>query len=332
MPRKSKKGRKAKYNVKTSKLRDKKINTLIERRIQEIAKKEDAVQRINLIKRQFWYCGQPQDPNHQQMVRSHNKYAAGAQVFYNGLFEQIGELEKVDINQVVNAPRAFSANEFAYQEQDGVNVGMATAPQHGRRLGDQIKISGWTLGMKVLFPAVQTLQQDHQIIGGINDPEVPPTQPPDVPRQIETVVLKYAIVGIMTNTAVQGDQGADPTPADLLTYRSWGYSPLLDFVEGNVEKYVKRRTFVKGELKCNLSTHRNKDMTTERYVKLKSPLTVKYDPNDQNGTRTGAWRFFLVLRSNVPHTSGTFPAGAQPYDYSAYAPRVSAFTKMHYFE
>lgn len=315
--------------VKTSraKLTDKKINTLVEKRMVQIAKKQIAKERVNLILREFWHAT--------GMKREFNLMPLGRKIYYKGWANKIATIDKIDVNQPVNAPANDADPDLfveagAVVDGDGALQGMITESIMGRRQTDKIKISGFTLGVKAFFAAVQALPQDFQLVDGpaLSAGEIAPAQPPDnVLRQMETVVLKYAIVGVLR--AESSDPAApDPLAPELLKYSTWGYSSQLDSDERSDTLWTKKRTFIEGEIKCNVNQIRHKDFTAEKYHKLNEPLSVSYAPADQNGQQTSDWSFFLVLRSNVPD----YAAGSQTYVYADYAPNVTCYTKTHYHE
>lgn len=309
--------------VRTSrrKLSDKKINTLEEKRMVEVAKQIVARERVNLILREYWHAA--------GMLRQFNKMSLGRKIYYDGYANKIATIDKVDVNFVVNAP-ADDIDPDLYIEpgdaadNDGAQQGMITETIMGRRQSDKIKISGFTLGVKAFFSAVQCLAQFSEAIGGSTQAAQPPN---NVLKHLETVVLKYAIVGVLRdlNAALNP---SDPLPEEMLKYPTWGYSPQLDEDEKANTLWIKKRTFLSGEMKCNINEIRHKDFTAERFVKLNNPLSVSYLPADQNGQQTTDWAFFVVFRSNVPD----YAAGTQTHQYEEYAPSVTCYTKTHYFE
>lgn len=259
------------------------------------------------------------------MLRDYNLYSPGTAVYYNGKILQIATIDKQDINVPVNLPADDADPDlFNNLDADGAAQGMVTESMHGRRMGEIVKITGFTVSVKAFFAALQPLSQFSEAVGGGHQA----AQPPNVPRQLETVVLKWALVGVRDDQAVMGNLGDIPDIEALLPFPAWGYSKHLDLDEARFRQTIKLRTFVTGEFSVNIQNTRHKDKTATEFVRLPKPLEVKYAVNDQNGRVTRTWRFFLVLRSNVPHG----PDGTQTHNYSAYAPLISAMTKTHYFE
>lgn len=273
--------------------------------------------------REYWHCA--------GMNLDYNKYSAGRAIYYNGHLNLIATVDKTDVSMVANTPELQDPDLFVHigevADADGAQQGMFTQPIQGKRTSDSIRVTGFDISIKALFRAVAVLEADHQLIGDMGPTEVPPAQPPNVPRRIETVILKYAIVGTLRDQNIDLEAFADPVVRELLPFNTWGYNRLLDPYESTFEGWIKKRTFINGQLKVALSSTRDKDLTVFRSIKLKNPLVIKYDPTDQNGTRTYDWAFYLVLRSNIPVTDAT-----QTDDFSAYAPQVSVCTKLHYFE
>lgn len=322
----SKNGKKS-YNKNksyTSKLMDKKINTGVEVRMLQIAKKEDAKNRINLIIREYWWCS--------GMMLDYNRFSGGAFMQYNGYCKRIATIDKIDINQPLNVPQIQDPDLWQHPDfpfdTDGVTQGMTTDTIQMRRQTDIVKITGFTLGLRVHLNAVQTLFQDDEIIPPETPLEVHPDQPPRVLRPIVTVVLKYAIIGVLRRENAIGHDSPNPQVDELMPWNTWGYTPRLDHSERQKRQWgVKTRTFLKGECSMSISTTRHQAKEIEKFVRLDDPLIVNYAPHSQTGEQTQDWMFYLVIRSNVPHDSPT-----QTYDYTPFAPQVSAFTKTHYFE
>lgn len=301
---------------------DKAINTKIEAKILAIARAEDVKNRNNLILREYWYC--------QNFLPFYNRLPTGTPVSYSGIVKKIGTIDKTDVNEPLNAPEFVDPDLFQdiyNADPDGTTQGMITTHINGRRFTDQVKITGFTLGFRVLSKAVQVLQQDHQVIGGIDSStEIIPDQPPNVSRRLNKIKVKYALCGVLRPEAILGT-AADPEPDELVKWHRWGYSRNLDDVDTQNVLWIKKRVFIQGEVELNLSTTRDVEKEFTKYVKLKEPLTVLYLPNDQNGQQSRNWEFYMSFRSNVPEVDAT-----QTEDYTPYQPLISFYTKTHYFE
>lgn len=307
------------YKTRVSKLRSRKIDTLVEKRMQAIARAEDVKNRVNLCLRQFiWSNG---------LLRTYNRMPQGLPVFYDGIIKEIFEVPKTDINQPLNEVPPVDPDVQEPANVAGSARGMLTSTIQGKRQTDLIKVTGMHLSMKVHSKAVQVLNQDHQQVGQMDVNERAPDQPPNVPRRLNTIIVRWAIVGILRAENILGDAAPIPDIKLCLPYHTWGYTPKLDIEERSDKQFIKRRTFIKGSCAFNLSTLKDQDKTINKFVRFSRPLKVRYTENDQNGYASTNWRFYLVCRSNVPHSDNT-----QLLEYDDYAPYVTSCVKLHYFE
>lgn len=221
--RPSKKQYKKTYKVSKGKLVDKKINTAIERRIQEIALDEDLKNTIVFVRRRtLWgaYDG------------ATNLWSAGSAFSFSGVaWRGITVLPKLNMDFQQPNPQAATVNDPVTQENEPAEAAAnaSAGPLNasiiggdGFRRGSKIMIHGFKLQVRlVLFPAIT------DSVGEEGD-----------------CTVQYAI--IRTNhVRTYSAAGLDPLPMlsakELLRTPSWNYDPRLDTRErGQATKYSKR--------------------------------------------------------------------------------------------
>lgn len=315
------------YKVSVAKLADKRINTLFERRARDIAKAEIKKSLVKLYDRNYYFG---------TVNKEANSVTGGRRVFYDGFVQRICQIDKQDINQVLNAPD-HEPDDAKMQEEvdgDGAVQGMLTQVSHGRRLTELIKIDGFTIGIKANMDRCPN-EFDHTLVGPnavgstawhqwfLRRPngEFDRTLP-------ETIIVRWSLVRVYDDQAPVGPLiQTIPSVDSMLPLRPWGYTSALDSAQLNETLLIKKRTLCKGSFSFTASDTRNKDYTIKKWCGFKNPLTVKYLPADQNGQQTVSSRFFFVMRSNVPQTTLT-----QLLDYSPFAPRINLMIRTHYHE
>lgn len=304
--RKKRKPRKARrkrvYKVSTSKLLDKKINTIYERRAREIAQKEIARNIVHLIDRRFHFGN---------VNREFNQFANGTPVFYDGVVVPLANIDKTDVNFVVNAPDVNGMHDDLTNpevDNDGAQQGIFTQSMHGRRSTETVLIDGLKCSLKIF------LERSDSFVG----------------QDLSTVILRWAVVARYTSNAM-ADQGGTvvPEPEELLRMQTWGYSSKLDTQEQQEQTnlWIKDRTLLKGRTSFQISDIRAQEKTSSRYVKFKRPMKLTFMPEDQNGFQSKTCKLWFVCRTNVPHSGP-----GQPIDYTPFAPRIHLCSKVYYHE
>lgn len=315
------------YKVSVGKLADRRVNTLIEHRMQAIAKQEIKKSIVKLYDRNYYFG---------TVNKESNCVTGGRRIFYDGIVQRICQIDKQDINQVLNAPD-HEPDDAKMQEEvdaDGAVQGMLTQTSHGRRQTELVKIDGFTVSIKAFMDRCPN-EFDHSTMGpngagntawhqwflrrpnGEYDRILP-----------ETIIVKWAIVRVYDDQAQLAPLiQTVPTVDSICPFRPWGYTAVLDDDQYLETKLIKKRVLCKGSFSFRADDTRNKDKTINYYRGFKTPLSVKYLPADQNGQQAVSSRFFFVMRSNVPQTTLT-----QLLDYSPFAPRCNLMIRTHYHE
>lgn len=247
-----------------------KIDTALEKRMQEIAEAEI---RKNLIRLCFrLYC-------FGTYTNATGVFDAGTNINFTGKTVNIGRIIKCQVEQ--KAVVAAAANDPLTTNVDETNV-MTGDPilavskdMHGRRLGDSVMLTGIAITIKARMPENAS-------------------QP-----AIEESRLMYNLVSVYDDWETVG-LASDPTIPQLLRIYPFGYSPLLDKVEDVQHTRRKLRFLEKGTHVFRAHDAKPYDATISIYHEFKNPVLYEFHPEDQNGTRPLKLKYFLTLRSNIP--------------------------------
>lgn len=325
------------------------VDTALEKRMRAIAKKEDAKNIVHLIDRKYLFGS---------CSKVTNAWRDGRRIFFDGEVDEIALIDKVDVNQVLNAPMAVDAEEAPLRQQldgDGANQGMITKTIHGRRMTDLIKIDGFSVAMKVFQDRIPNEFQHDSAYAHNNSPNYAGQEAwhqwflrganGAYVRQLpETVVLKWALVQVTDETAKYSNDQVASTEyiaENFIPFRPFGYSRALDHDEADKQQFIKKKTLMRGECTLTLRGEVNKEKLIKRFVRFKNPIKVQYQPEDQNGDQALSKRFFFAVRTNLPikrefnDAQGNPHTGHedyQPLDYSPFAPKLMACVKTHYHE
>ena len=287
-----KKFKRKRRNKKTSKLSDKRINTLVELRCQEISKKEIAKQVQRLLYRQYLFG--PYDP-------LTNLFTAGTRVSYNGLIQALARIQKRDNSTAVTvAPLAQPYQTPATWENPGGNVIADITGADGFRTSNMIRIKGLRLQMRVLSNLFTF------------NPAVPTTP------QHEHSYLYWMVCA----TVYDGSEliNSVPIPSDMLSIPRFGYNKKLDEVFLDNTKYEKKiKVFGRGVIKMPCSTQQTNVSFINKWIDMKNQRVI-YDDYDQNGAQVQKWKPFIVFRSSIPEIVANHP----------YMPLLNACCTLHY--
>lgn len=299
-----KKANKRKYAVSKSRLLDKKINTLFEKRSKEIAQEEIAKARVTLIRRQYLF-GEEGFPRSQDFASG--VWGEGSQITWDGSVVEISNIPKSDIASQINVPQQddpeTNVNEqLADMAADGQLQLHTVAPNHGERNTESVKVTGFSVAIRASVKRSGTLDPIY-----------------------DGVFLKYSVV------AVKNDDidivGWEPPAERVLPMKRFGYDGQLDLTELAETSLIKYKTLLKGKMHLKTSFNMGNVKIKEHHVKLPKPLLLSWNPLDQTGQRPNRVKLFFVIRSTIPA-----PQGQQDDTYDEYYPTVNACVKTRYFE
>lgn len=349
--RRKNKKKEDKYSLSLVKLADKKINTLWEVRMQEIAQQ----QKVTLISRRYFG---PTDYNDHYFGSNVNADSEAQSNNWNiSRFKRIGTepavytltaIAKTDINLPLNNP----ANP---NDGDGVTQGMITTTQHDKRMGNNIKIKGISLEFRIIndFGFADNA-------GGLV--QTPPTIPMiaygHLTRWLQNTGGKcnfyYKVIEVPTRPdPLAPDPNFDKEDPAIACINNevlpFGYTYALDKELKEDSRQYKYKVLMEGvvnmDLKHIITSPAQVDIqaqfviplpfqfgitprrrTIKHYKKFDDPITIQYVPADQDGLQTENKTIYLVVKTDVDFEQLQDPIS------QCVAPRMSVCTKVYYVE
>lgn len=285
---------KKKYSISTGKLKDKKINTLVEKRMKEIAIQEDNKRKEKLVYRQFLLG---------QYDRDTNIFGGGSNITWGGIIMPVAPIQKTDNSTAVTvAPAANAEQTPTTYVNPGANVIAPVTGQNGFRIGDFVYIYGISL--------TYVIEQPRFLDADI-------TRVPDYSyADIHLAIVKCIYPG---SEAV----ASEPDAMEVLKVPIYGFDKKLDieFAQDNLGLNIKKKTIWKVKHRMKIAINKTNIIERSVYIDLKDkPLQVSYDKLDQNGQEVIGFKPFFALRSTIPSHA----------DYTAYRPKVRAVMKVYY--
>lgn len=295
--------------------RKKKVLTVskVARIARSVARLQVHQDQITLIKRQFWFGDYDSDMN---------IFTGGFSLSNAGVTVPLTNIRMLDTNMVVAAPVIPLAHEVNPQDPAVGNViGMPTTTIHGYRTGNEVRISGFRIQLRVRQRKVPPA----------DDPQ---TGVPDYLQNVGPFLLTrlkfYYKVFYLTQPFTGPDAQSGTYVPDiektLPSPKSWGFSPSLDIMEEQEIQHLKIRTLAKGSFGMTYSADKQRDRKLTISRKLKKCLKVQFDPRDQAGTNPHFGKIYLALRTDVPFDVN------QVTLFSDYYPQIWACTKLFYHE
>lgn len=295
-------------------------DTMLERAMERIANKVVNSNLVRLVDRNYYFG---------TVDRDFNLFSGGHPIDFKGVVKQIAEIDKQDLDMILNNPDHDGDEDQKNDEQDldGVTQGMSRQVHHGRRLTDMVLIDGVTVMLKIYQePMPGTLPSEPNVahsswfqrsVNGALTRQWP-----------EDIVLKFRVVQLFFPAAQEDGQNIldKPSIAELLPLRTWGYDSKLDTVEYNEYKWSKKRVLLDETIRYKINST-NTDKTITKRVFFRKPLLQKFLPADQNGQQATTFKLFFCARSNIPQTSGT-----QGISYDIFKPKIHVCIKTHYHE
>lgn len=262
----------------------------IEKVIARVARQEVQKGALKLVYRQYLFG--PYDI-------STNTFTLGTRCHFSGHVQALARIQKSDGATAVRVIAGAQPYQTPATWVDpGTNVIAPITGMDGFRMGDWIKIHGFSLSLR--------LQQDK------------------VAMALPDYEHAYVYWKICSTYYVGSDAtDAAPDAEDLLTLPRFGFTSKLDstLVTDKLEK--KTRTHARGKIKMRISSLQTNVAFMNRYIDLSNkPLKVEYAALDQNGANVIRFKPFLVIRCSIPNT-----VAGQPYQ-----PLLHACTKVHYVD
>lgn len=306
------------YKVSIQKLASKKIDSLLERRMVEIANSN----RVSLISRKYLFGTFDVENN---FIYSFGDISRNN---WGGRVVELSNLPKTDVNFPTNIPEisddveTTNINE-ALGDQAGAQKGMILHTKNGRRSGDHVKINGITVSLFIQSMATnrtQSLQFE-------ND-EYKPTELPNEQLYCYTRI-RWAIVSVRSDLII-ADPNYEPAANRLIKWNTIGFSNRLDTLAENETSNLKVKTLLTGSVSIRNELNNHNCKQVNRYVKFDNPLLIQYTPVSQTGKEVVKSKLYFVLRTNIPDHTDVAGVSLDRLEY-AY-PGIFAITKLHYFE
>lgn len=300
-----------------SKLRDKKINTLFEKRAKEIAEKEAKKLVVHKVFRQYF--------NYVDQLPKFNMHDVGAPVSLEGVLMPMHQIRRAQISTIPTT--GFTTDMMSQRETN------------------LIKITGFTIGLRAEWSRSNFDEADyeyndlHYAVVAWRSALNPYLAPQNIPGPTDQNEM---VNPIDQKTITLIDHR--PVVSKLLPLKPWGYSAKLDNIYLPVtnaatplpenwyqtlgpnerKKTIFRGVIKSGQLRGVGSRGANQIKTHTKYIKLKKPITIKYVEDDPSGLKTlGPWQYYFVFRSLIPTTA---------VENQMCLPLVSGFYKVHFIE
>lgn len=297
--------RKAKFVKKRSKLADKRINTLVERRMQEVSKAEIRKLHPALCSRLYLW----NDYNIQTGVQGQFEPLTFESIKCvcmtripqeQGLTQAPQQAADVPETTLIDESSQLPAHDGGNQPI-GLAYGFKTTQSDGFRRGDAIKVSSWSCDLAV---------------------KMAKCIPSFIPER-EASTIFWALVHVRTDATQQ--QAYEPQAADLPRIMAnrpkvFGYHARQDIVAENVNENVKFQTLASGKIRLPITDKRTHNRVHKLFWRPKNPKLYSFRAGDQLGQYATKGSMYLLLSSDV---SAQAP-------YSTFAPNVTACTKLYY--
>lgn len=280
--------------VSRSRLADKKVNTLVEKRIVELAQKVHDSNIVKLIDRKYIFA------NYNSVT---NVYGDGLKMDYEGQVVPLTRIRLADIEMVgaignPDIPETMQdESNPPGPEATGLAVGALDATKHGFRSADFIKVQGFSLKVRALVDRVQEGSSP----------------------LYDNSCLFWRIV-LVRSDEDNLDPDWEPTADALLPLHSWGYSAKLDLQEAEATANLRCRTLLKGSMALRPRIGRSDQKNKSQFVRFKKPILISYKPGSQTGMDFTKGQIFLVARSNIPVAAS----------FDVYKPQAAMCCKMFY--
>lgn len=233
----------------------------------------------------------------------------------NTVYEQVAqriaqtEIAKNTVNLCkrdnVYGAYTYSTNTFTRQavNYDGLIAEVGLVPKANaiedldlmqERTQNMIKVTGFSIDLNVSLPENQSISV------------------------IVNSTLNWSLVSVYDDWI---ENPLPPTVKQVIKWKRFGYSALLDNEEQLELNTRKIRTVMKGSVTLRSDDRFPRGTTRSRYIKLKKPLNVEYEADDITQDDPIKYRFYLCVRSNIPTADDT-----------GIFPHVVAMTKMYYHQ
>lgn len=286
-----------------SKLSDKKVNTLVELRMEEIAKKEIEKKRALLTSRKYLFCRY--DINTNEFVSLMNGQLDTSHMDWTGKVVELSNIPQVDIEFLQNAPQVDDPNTGNNEnvDNDGVGQGSPIKNANGRRTSNQIFIQSVSADLRLRFQKLLN-----------NDTET---------DEYGSCLVSYAFVLWRDEESIINDPTEKPDANELLNtgpFSGFGYSGKIDLSLEQKYHGLKTRVLCAGSTSLKMNNDYTSEKFTTIFKKFKNPIKIQYVLDDQNGQECNQ-KIYFVCRCTLPDSVA-----------ENVKPSVMACTKLNYYE
>lgn len=279
-----------------SKLSDTKINTLVEQRMVEIAKKEVEKKLKILTSRKYLFHRYNNLTNEFTILNPRSDL-----VDWRGNVVELSNIPKTDVETRANVSQLddpmTSQNEA--DDGNGQNQLMIGDPINGYRWGDMIYIKSLSANLRIR--SLNLTEDDFDQFG--------------------TVKVKYAFVLWRDEESTMAQPLVEPQAQQLLRMNPFGYKGSLDKDLEMDFNGLNTRVLCAGECLLNLNDNQTTERWTTIYKKFDKPISIAYVDTDQTGQRCNK-KIYFVCRSTIP----------SPSNFNDIKPSVYVCTKINYYE
>lgn len=286
--------------------------------VAKIARKVARVQihqdRVTLVKRQWWFGDYDSDLN---------LFTGGLDVSNSGLIVPLTNIRILDLDTLVPqpvTPLQYEVNPTP--PYSGNTITMPTMTIQGSRTGNEVKISGFKIKLRVVLKKVPPADD-------------PASGAPDYLQNVGPFLLSRMRFYYKIFYLTKPFTGPDQPPSSawkpdiekcLPAPKSWGFSRALDIQEQQEIQHLKLKTLASGSFSMSYSQEkqRTKMLTISR--RLKRCLKIVYDPRSQDGTNTHFGKIYMALRTDVPFDVN------QALLFADYYPKVWGVSKLYYHQ
>ncbi len=279
------------YKPNMGALMDSKVNTLLERKMVAIAKREARINNPSLCLRRYCWL------NYDSVTNEFGTLAAGYNTFdWDGklvnltqkiIKEDIATIPLASQPAVVDDPNT-EFDEAADRAGDGPNILTNRKPDDGRRSGSTIYIRSFSL----LHRLKSVLYDADNLYDKID-----------------------VHIGLVKIRRIYNEDGSvyQYRPEQLLIIRPFGYNANLDRVDEDDMHRFNPNVLFRDKVVLTSATESHPNVVFKSYKgSFPTPIKIMYDDDDINAI-TQTYDIYLVVRSTVASTGDAADVAAKPY-------------------
>lgn len=279
-------------------LSDKKINTLVEVRMKEIAQDQIKKDRKLLTSRKYLFVKYDKHKN------TFDPFPMRPDLIdFTGRCVELSNIPKTDSETVVNLPQLddpLTMGNEQLDDNDGANQVAIYDPINGYRFTDQIYLQSVSAQLRIRSEQLEDTDLD--IYGQMK--------------------IYYAFVLWKDEETAMDIETFKPEPIQLMSKpKSWGFSAKLDTSLNATYTGLQTRILCSGECVLNLNDIETSEKYHTIFKKFDKPILLNFKSDSQTGQKVDK-KIYFVARSTVP----------EHIDFKKIKPSMYVCTKLNYFE